>query len=94
MVNKKLSQAIGIDASGFAFLFALPLVIAVILILIGASYIAGSSVGIGLILSGIGVLIGGFGSTSLIGYFGMRIIGPAGIVMIVLGVIIYQLAGR
>jgi len=83
-----------LSADHEAFIFVLPLLLAIVLIMVGAFFVSDGSIGRGLIIVGIGALIGGFGSTATIGYFGLKVIGPAGIALIALGLIAYQILGR
>jgi len=76
------------DERGQGFLLFAPLIIGVILIIVGLLLIASTSFGTGLIVMGVGVLILGAGGSATLGFGTLKMTGPAGLILIVLGTIV------
>jgi len=82
------------DEAGQGISLAVPFLLAIILIIVGVLLIQGQSYGTGLILVGIGLLIGGFGGRATLGYGMLKIVGPVGLILIVVGTAVRIIFGR
>jgi len=82
-----------IDTRGLVSPVGLVMLIALAFIL-GGLYIASSgSPGTGLMVIGVGVLIGGFGGSGSMGFGLLKVAGPAGLILIVVGALFRLLWG-
>jgi len=65
------------------------MIIGVVAIAVGVTYIANASFGIGLALLGAGLLLAGIGAPAGISTPTAKVWGPVGFVILVLGVVVY-----
>jgi len=82
-----------IDTRGVMSPIGLVMLIALAFIL-GGLYIASTgSPGTGLMVVGVGVLIGGFGGSASMGFGLLKVAGPAGLILMVVGAVFRLLGG-
>ena len=86
-MRNKIGSCGIMSPTGLAMLIALGFIL-------GGLYVASTgSPGTGLMVVGVGVLIGGFGGSASMGFGLLKVAGPAGLILIVVGGVFRLLAG-